>query len=58
MIRSSHLLWVVGHVWQHGGHVEHDLIALVGGVQGVGASGISWEGRVEIFIYFFLLKDR
>lgn len=49
MIRSSHLLWVVGHVWQHGGHVEHDLIALVGGVEGVGACGISWEGRVEIF---------
>lgn len=55
MIRSSHLLWVVGHVRQHGGHVEHDLIALVGGVEGVGACGISWEGRVEIF---FLIKDR
>lgn len=52
MIRSSHLLWVVGHVRQHGGHVEHDLIALVGGIQGVGASGISWEGRVEILIFF------
>lgn len=38
----SHLLGVVGHVGQHGGHVEHDLIALVGGVQGVGARRVSW----------------
>lgn len=41
-IASAHLLWVVGHVRQHGGNVEHDLIALVGGVQGVGSRGISW----------------
>lgn len=40
-IASAHLLWVVGHVRQHGGHVEHDLIALVGGVQGVCSRGIS-----------------
>lgn len=40
---SSHLLGVVGHVGQHGGHVEHDLVALVGGVQGVGARRISWR---------------
>lgn len=42
-IISSYLLGVVGHIGQHGGHVEHDLIALVGGVQGVGARRISWR---------------
>lgn len=31
-----YLLWVVGHVRQHGGHMEHDLVALVGRVKGVG----------------------
>lgn len=39
-VASAHLLWVAGHVRQHGGHMEHDLIALVGGVQGVGSRGI------------------
>lgn len=40
-VQSSYLLRVVGHVGQHGGDVEHDLVALVGGVQGVGACRIS-----------------
>lgn len=40
---SSYLLWVVGHVRQHGGHVEHDLVALVAGVQGVGARRVRWR---------------
>lgn len=31
-----YLLWVVGHVRQHGGHMEHDLVALVVRVKGVG----------------------
>ncbi len=39
----SYLLWVVGHVRQHGGHVEHDLVALVAGVQGVGARRVRWR---------------
>lgn len=43
VVISSHLLGVVGHVGQHGGHVEHDLVALVGGVQRVGARRISWR---------------
>lgn len=42
---SSHLLRIVGHVWQHGGHVEHDLVALVGGVEGVGARGVGWRKK-------------
>lgn len=40
---GCYLLWVAGHVWQHGGHVEHYLIALVGGVQGVGARRVRWR---------------
>lgn len=44
---SSYLLWVVGHVWQHGGHVEHDLVSLVSGVQGVGARRVSWKKEEE-----------
>ena len=39
-----YLLSVVGGVGQHGGHVEHDLVVLVGGVQGVGARRVRWAG--------------
>lgn len=48
-----YLLRVVGHVWQHGGHVEHHLIALVGGVKGVGACRVSWGegGKLKLFIF-------
>lgn len=38
--RPSHLLLVIGGVRQHRGHVEHDLVVLVRGVQGVRACGI------------------
>ena len=41
MLINSYLLGVVGHVRQHGGHVEHDLVALVGSVKGVGACRVS-----------------
>lgn len=37
----TYLLLVVGCVGQHGRHVEHDLIILVGGIQGVGSRGVS-----------------
>ena len=37
----SYLLFVVGGVGQHGGDVEHDLIVLAGGVEGVGSCGVS-----------------
>lgn len=36
----SHLLLVIGGVRQHRGHVEHDLVVLVCGVEGVRARGI------------------
>lgn len=39
----DYLLFIVGCVGQHGGHVEHDLIILVSGVQGVGAGRVSWK---------------
>lgn len=41
----THLLSVVGHVGQHGGHVEHDFIVFVCGVQGVSSCRISWKQR-------------
>lgn len=36
----SHLLLVIRRVRQHRGHVEHDLVVLVGGVERVCACGI------------------
>lgn len=36
----TYLLLVVGRVRQHGGHMEHDLVILVGGEQGVSAGGV------------------
>lgn len=36
----SHLLLVIRRVRQHRGHVEHDLMVLVGGVERVCARGI------------------
>lgn len=36
----SHLLLVIGGIRQHCGHVEHDLVVLVHGVEGVRARGI------------------
>ena len=40
-----YLLAVVGGVGQHGGDVEHDLVVLVGGVQGVGARRVRWGAK-------------
>lgn len=40
-IGRTYLLPVVGHVGKHGGHVEHELIVFVRGVQGVRSSRIS-----------------
>lgn len=40
----TYLLLIVGCVGQHGRHMEHDLIVLVSGVQGVGACRVSWGG--------------
>ncbi len=34
----SYLLRIVGHVWKHGGNVKHDLIVLIGCIQGVCSS--------------------
>jgi len=34
----SYLLRIIGHVWKHGGHVKHDLVVLIGGIQGVCSS--------------------
>lgn len=36
----SHLLLIIGGVWQHRGYVEHDLMVLVRRVEGVRARGI------------------
>jgi hypothetical protein len=38
---GAYLLPVVGHVRKKRGHVEHELIVLVRGVQGVGSRGVS-----------------
>ena len=35
------LLSVVGCVGEHGGHVEHQLVVLIGGVERVCAGGVS-----------------
>lgn len=37
------LLSVVGGVGEHGGHVKHQLVVLVGGVERVCASGVRWN---------------
>ena len=42
-----YLLRVVGHVWEHGGYVEHDLVALVGGIQGMGARRIGCRKELK-----------
>lgn len=54
--QSSYLLWVVGHVGQHGGHVEHDLVALVGGVQRVGARRVRWGKKCSCFMSDIILQ--
>lgn len=41
---SQYLLLVVGCVGQHRWHMEHDLIILIGCVQGVSACWVSWGG--------------
>lgn len=43
----SHLLLVIGGVRQHRGHVKHDLVVLVHGVEGVCARGIRCGQGVE-----------
>lgn len=47
MILCPYLLRVVGHVREHSGYVEHDLVALVGGVQGVGARRIGCRKELK-----------
>lgn len=39
------LLFVVGCVREHGGHVKHQLVVLVGGVERVCASGVRWKTK-------------
>lgn len=39
------LLSVVGCVREHGGHVKHQLVVLVGGVERVRASGVRWKTK-------------
>lgn len=41
------LLSVVGCVREHGGHVKHQLVVLVGGVQRVCASGVRWNKKQD-----------
>lgn len=36
----SYLLRIIGHVWKHGGHVKHDLVVLIGGIQRVCSSRV------------------
>lgn len=43
----SHLLLVIGGVRQHCGHVKHDLVVLVHGVEGVCARGIRCGQGIE-----------
>lgn len=43
MRASAHLLPVVGRVGQHGGHVEHQLVVLVGGVKRVSSCRVGWK---------------
>lgn len=40
-IELTHLLSVVGCVGEHGGHVKHQLVVLIGGVERVCARGVS-----------------
>ena len=42
---GTYLLFVVRRVGQQRGHVEHDLVVLVGRVQGVRAGGVRCRGR-------------
>lgn len=42
---ESHLLSVVGRVGQECGHVEHQLIVLVSGVERVSAGGVRWNNK-------------
>lgn len=41
----TYLLPVAGHVGEQRGHVEHELVVFVGGVEGVGSCGVGWEPR-------------
>lgn len=38
---ETHLLSVVGCIGEHGGHMKHQLVVLIGGVERVCASGVS-----------------
>lgn len=42
---SADLLPVVGGVREHGGHVEHQLVVLIGGVQRVHSRGVGCNTR-------------
>lgn len=41
------LLSVVGCVREHGGHVKHQLVVLVGGVERVHAGGVRWNTKQD-----------
>lgn len=45
---ATDLLSVVGCVREHGGHVKHQLVVLVGGVKRVRASGVRWNTKQVI----------
>lgn len=40
LVAKSYLLGIAGHVGEHGRHVKHDLIALVGGVHRMSTGGV------------------
>lgn len=54
------LLSVVGCVREHGGHVKHQLVVLVGGVERVRASGVRWNTKQDrsFKVSDFLTKGR
>lgn len=39
--RRTYLLSIVGHVGKHGGHMEHEFVIFVRGVEGVSSRRIS-----------------
>lgn len=44
---ATDLLSVVGCVREHGGHVKHQLVVLVGGVEGVRPRGVRWNTKQD-----------
>ena len=55
-VEFTDLLSVVGRVGEHGGHVKHQLVVLIGGVEGVYARGVGCNTGKRVVMVSGLLQ--